>query len=176
MVDMVNVLTVDGSQYQGSSNIRKLRSCYFSVKRNKFIKPFKRIGDSVAGYYEYKILPGTYITFNYYNWSKAEPCIDFEINTIKIEAENKNSYKIVPLKAVKVKCDRKAEILEILKSHGITKFIEIVEDFLNSLPGYHIRPGIQGLSKKIYEEDAVKELIEFLDKYDKQELYEMEVD
>lgn len=174
--DVLNVLNVEGSFYQGTSNVRNLCKTYFSIKNRKFIRPVNRRGNSVSGYYTYNLLSGTYITFNFDYWTKANPYITFEIDIIKL-VSTENSYKIDTLKSVKIRCDKKVEIVEIIKSLGITKFIEIIEDFISILPTYHIGPDIKKLSSKIYDEETVNELLNFVDKFNGQTLFhQMEID
>ena len=153
------------SGFQGTTNIRSWTRVLFSLKRGKFIRPMKRGGDRVSGYYEYKILPGRYVEFNYEYWSKQEPCISFKISIIRLGEEVEREKEVV------IRTNNKNEIIEIIRSHGYLKGVEIVRDFIDCLPGYHIRPKVEELTTKIYEEEKVKELLEFIEKCAGGEIY-----
>lgn len=168
---MVNtILMVEGSFYQGSTNIRKLRNTFFSIKNRKFITPCERHGDSVSGYFTYRLYPGTYICFNYYSWSKSDPEIAVSIEVIKLEGLE-NTYNIDVIKKIEIKCDRRTECVEIARGLGFSKASEVIEDFVKRIPSYHTRPDIKGLSNKVYNEESVKELIDFLNKFNNETLY-----
>jgi len=146
--------TIEGAYYQGSSNVVKFKRVYFSPRKNKFIKAIRRWGDSVSGFYEYLLYYGDYVVFDYSFWSKGDPRINFAIEIANLEGEI--------IKSVKFEVDNSEDITEFMKGR---KGLEIVQDFLKSLPRYHVKPGLKELSNKIYSEDVVKDLIEFIQEH-----------
>ncbi|MFN4217662.1 MAG: hypothetical protein ACK4HQ_09715, partial [Brevinematales bacterium] len=117
-----------------------------------------------------RLFPGTYISLSYYFWTK-ESCISVSLEIIKL-VETENNYGTETLKSVEIRCDEKSEIEIIMKD--FTKAIEIVKDFISAIPRYHVSPSIKELSNKIYDEESVRELIEFINKFNNQTLYKME--
>jgi uncharacterized protein (UPF0297 family) len=164
------LFVVSAAWYQGTSNVRILKDVFFSIKNKKFIRPMTRKGNRVDGYHEYKLHEGTYVTFNFDYWSKREPSIIFSIKLIKMIAGEK-SYHLDELKNVEIKCNKRSEILEVLKENGFEVLQEIVSDFLSYVPGYHTGTDIKELAQKVYDEEVVKKLLEFLEKHNNEELF-----
>jgi len=169
------LITFSGAGYRGSTNIRRFSKVLFSVKKKKFIRPGKRYGDSVSGYYDYIVYGGRYLLFNYEYWSKAEPAINFGIEMVILSGVNR--YMVETVKGVIIKGEKNNDILEVIKMHGFYKCFEIVEDFMRSLPKYHLKPDMLGLTSKVYNEDSVNELVSFIDKFNGDQMYyNMEVE
>jgi uncharacterized protein (UPF0297 family) len=167
---------VSAGFYQGTSNVRLLDSVFFSIKNKKFIKPITRKGNVVEGYFEYKLLNGRYVTFRYDYWTKREPTTILEIAIVEL-TDLEKTYHLDKLKSVKIKCDKKSEILEILKEKGYEVIQEIVSDFFGVIPGYHTGTDLKELAKKVYNEEAVRKLLEFIEKYNGEELfYQLEIE
>jgi hypothetical protein len=175
------ILDIEGALYQGSTNVRTLEKVFFSLRNRKFIKPVSRKGDSVSGFHIYKLLPGRYIVFTYDFWNKRNPSISLEISLIRLTPTdgNGNHYNIEKMKTVKFSFNKKSEVVNILTdlTEHEQKLQDVVIDFINSTPGYHVLPSITSLTSKIYDEGIVNELLNFVDRFDGQTLYhQLEVD
>jgi len=165
------LMEVTGGKYQGTTNIKELKSVFFSIKNKKFIKPIATKGNSVSGHYIYKLLPGNYIMFNYNYWTKRDPSVILEITLVRLDPQDPEgkTYNIETKKNVVLRYDRKEERLEILKDYP--KVLGVTEDFVKAVPGYHTGAGVRNLSTKFYDEETVKELLEFIDKHNGDTLY-----
>jgi hypothetical protein len=176
MLENVTLMEVVGGRYQGSTNVRMLRDVFYSLKNRKFIKPLCRKGDRVSGYHVYRMLAGRYVIFSYDYWSKRDPGIVFEISLVKLIAVEEG-YSIEKVKSVKIRADNKSEVLDVLNSENFVKIQEVVSDFMKAVPGYHSGTDLKELSEKIYNDEVVKELLDFVEKYDGKELfYQVEIE
>jgi len=153
---IINVIKLDGCSYQGTTNIRNLVRVYFSVKKNKFIIPVRRYGDRVSGWFEYHLLPGRYIVFNFSYWSKGTPSTLLTVELVEL----KKNGEMEVFKSTKIEGSRE-EVKEAVKTLGIS----ILEDFLRAVPGYHEVPGIRELSNKVYSDCELFNLFSFVSTY-----------
>jgi len=153
------VLVIDGCSYQGTTNQRSLRNALFSLSKKKFIKPSRRLGDRVSGWYEYHLLTGRYVRFSYDFWNKRYPAAELLVEIVKVGLE------IEVEKSMKITGDSRSEIRDKLEG------INILVDFLNIVPGYHEVPGIKGAAQKVYEKEEVERLMKWIETFDGKEIY-----
>jgi len=139
-------------EYQGTTNVRVLKLLY-SVKRNKFIAPFKVHGDRAAGDVEYRVFPGTYLVLSLWQHRGSN---EMRISLLKITKESTNVVKSVNLYFVS----------DSYVDNSVVAF-----DFVQALPGYHFTRH-ESLFKKIYTEQDTAILMKFLDEYDGKEFSE----
>jgi len=139
-------------EYQGTTNVRVLKLLY-SIKKNKFISPFKTSGDRVAGDIEYRVFPSDYLVLA--TWKQRER-YEFRVSLIRISKETTDTLKSVTM---------------FFYNDEYVNNSVIALDFVDSLPGYHFTRH-ESLFKKIYTEQDTALLIEFLDKYNGKEFSE----
>lgn len=153
-----NMFVLDGCAYQGTTNVRKLKNVLFSIREQQYVKPIRRLGDRVSGWWEYLVAPGYYYRVSYDEWNKRDPKIILIVEIIDLQQED---GKIDVVKKVVIEANSKSELLELLKRFEL----EILEDFLKIVPGYHQVPGILDLAKNKYKECTVFNLFSFLNTY-----------
>jgi hypothetical protein len=169
------LLDITGAMYQGTSNIRFLKNVFFSLKNRKFIKPIKRIGDSVSGYFMYNLLPGSYVVMSYDYWTKRYPSVIFTISTISLvqitsnDTQRKEYVQEVKKKVELIYNNGTTQRQEILKD--FEKLIVLTNDFVKAVPTYHVPAGVFDLAKKIYDDETVTELLRFVDINNGKSLY-----
>jgi hypothetical protein len=106
----------------------------------------------------------------------------FSISLVSLQQMKNGGYNIEKIKTVKIRCDKRSDILEVIKNHNsnndeLDELLVIVSDFLNIVPTYHSEVDLQELSKKIYTERSVNLLLDFVNKFDGNELYyQIEID
>lgn len=139
-------------EYQGTTNVRTLKLLY-SLKKNKFISPFKTHGDRVSGDVEYHIFPADYIVFALWQHRGSN---ELRISMIRVSEETTDVIKSVNI--------------HFSNDTYVDKSV-VALDFVRSLPGYHFVRH-EDLFKKLYDEKETAILLEFLDKYDGKEFSE----
>ena len=145
-------LVVFNGAYQGTTNIRDLKLLY-SVKKNKFVAPFKVHGDRVSGDIEYRLFPGTYVVFDLHEHRSNE----LTISLVKLSKDT----EVQVIKSVVV----------YFSNESYLDNSKVTFDFVNSVPGYHFTRH-EGLFKKLYTDQDTQVLLEFLDKYNGKEFAE----
>ncbi len=83
--------SVEGG-YQGTTHVKYVYA-YFSIKKNKFIKPMRGTGDRVMGKYIYELYPGQYILIGYDSRSKEEPPRMVVAQLVTIDNECKETLR-----------------------------------------------------------------------------------
>ena len=131
--------------YQGTSNITKLAAVY-SVKRRKFVKGFLK-GSSTHGDIIYRLLPGTYVFFEYFYWTKADPPRTLTVKLIALGADG--SMKTLA-----------ALTIRFYSADFVNQFPEQVRDFFAARPGYHSRPALN--TDKVYTEEENEKLLNLI--------------
>jgi hypothetical protein len=143
------VLCTVSGKYRGTSNIKALE-LIFSIKRNKFIKPYKRVGDRVEGSYEYALLPGKYIIVGSKYWSKEEPPYTVYAQLLTIDNNCEVGY---------------GESAVIMFEHGDWLMSQALpqplKDIYAWLPGYHSLPNPD--FNKTYSEGDVEQLLKMVE-------------
>jgi hypothetical protein len=137
--------------WQGTTNITYLRALY-SIKRRKFIKGFYE-GSRPHGDIVYKVLPGTYVVFDYHGWWKLDPPRKITVEMVKLERGEEGSARSQRLASVVIKFYSKDG--EFLK-----QFPPQIIDFFNARPGYHSYPSLN--FEKVYSEEEERALEELL--------------
>ena len=138
--------------YQGTTNVRTLKLLY-SLKRNKFITPFRNNGDRVAGDIEYRIFPGNYLVFAIWKHHNRS---EFRLSLLKVTKETTDTVK--------------SSTIFFTNDEYVNKS-RVCYDFVRSLPGYHFVRH-ESLYKAVYTEQDTALLIEFLNKYNGKEFSE----
>jgi len=141
--------TITGS-YRGTSNVKKLE-LVFSLKRSKFIKPYKREGDKVEGSYVYSLLPGKYVVIGCKYWSKEEPPYTVYAQLISIDNNCRVSY---------------GKSMTIIFEHGDwllnqSTIPQMLKDVYAWLPSYHSLPNPD--FNKTYSEDKINQLLKMIE-------------
>jgi len=138
--------------YQGTTNVRTLKMLY-SLKKHKFISPFKTSGDRVVGDIEYRVFPSDYLVLA--AWKQRER-YEFRVSLIRISKETTDNLKSVNI---------------FFNHESYVNDSQVALDFVQAMPGYHfIRH--ESLFKKIYSEKDTAILMKFLELYDGQEFSE----
>ena len=145
--------------YQGTSNITKLAAVY-SVKKRKFIKGFYK-GSRTHGDILYRLLPGTYVFFEYLGWWRKDPPRELTITLFKIE-KDAEGFRRVTIAKTEIKFYKE----EFIKNLGIPQ----IWDFFDARPHYHSYPSLN--FDKIYSEEENEKLLSFV--MSKRELVEGE--
>jgi hypothetical protein len=138
--------------WQGTTNITSLRALY-SVKRRKFIKGYYQ-GSRPHGEILYRVLPGTYVVFDYHGWWKLDPPRRLRVEKVYIGKEGEERV-VKSLAAVEIKFYSKDG--EFLK-----QFPPQVLDFFEARPGYHSYPSLS--FEKVYSEEENQALLELLER------------
>ena len=133
-------------EYQGTSNIHKLRALY-SIKKGKFIRGFYK-GNRVRGDILYRVYPGRYIVFYYHSWWQNDPPRQMTLAIVDF----KSNAKPVPVAGVKLEFYKP----EYLSSLGIPQLV----DFYNAVPAYHSYPSIN--FDKVYSQEDNEKLLKFI--------------
>jgi len=139
-------------EYQGTTNVRVLKLLY-SIKKHKFISPFRTSGDRVVGDVEYHIFPADYLVLAIWQHRGLN---EMRISLIKVTWETTNVIKSVTL---------------FFNNDTYLDKSQVALDFSRSLPGYHFTRH-ESLFKKLYDEKDTEILLEFLDKYNGKEFSE----
>ncbi len=144
-----NLCTVEGG-YQGTTHIRYVY-VFFSVKKNKFIRPIKVIGDRVVGKYMYELYPGQYILIGYDNKSKMQPPRTIIAQLVNIDNDCNVHYG-------------ESAIIRFENFEWIEKqdLPAPLRDIINWAPGYHSRPNID--FNKVYDNNDTQRLLEMITK------------
>jgi hypothetical protein len=132
-------------EYQGTSNIHKLRALY-SIKKGKFIHGFYR-GNRVRGDIIYRVYPGRYIVFYYHSWWQNDPPRQLQLSLVNINKEKTEIVAWVRLEFYEP---------EYLGSFNLPQ----LTDFYDAVPGYHSYPSID--FEKVYSEEENDKLIRFI--------------
>ena len=136
--------TVEGG-YQGTTRVRYVY-VFFSVKKNKFIKPMRRIGDRVTGKYIYELYPGQYILIGYDSRSSEEPPSVLIAQLVTIDNECNVHYgESVIIRFENFEWVEKQDLPAMLK------------DIVHWTPGYHSPPSID--FNKVYSETDTQRLL-----------------
>jgi len=135
--------------YQGTSNITKLAAIY-SVKRRKFVKGYYK-GSRTHGEILYKLLPGTYVWFEYFGWWRKDPPRELTVTLFKI-VKDEEGFRRVTVASASIRFYKD----EFLRSLGIQQLV----DFFEARPHYHSYPGLD--FEKVYSEEENNRLIEFV--------------
>jgi hypothetical protein len=138
--------------WQGTTNITHLRVLY-SVKRRKFIKGYYQ-GSRPHGEILYRVLPGTYVVFDYHGWWRNDPPRQLRVEMIKLEKEGEERI-VKSLGGVTIRFYSKDG--EFLK-----QFPPQIMDFFNARPGYHSYPSLN--FEKVYSEEENQALLELLER------------
>jgi hypothetical protein len=138
--------------WQGTTNITYLRALY-SVKRRKFVKGFFE-GSRPRGDIVYRVLPGTYVVFDYFGWWRNDPPRQMRIEKIHLSKQGEERV-VKSLARVDIKFYSKDG--EFLK-----QFPPQVVDFFNARPRYHSRPSLD--FEKAYSEQENQELLALLER------------
>ena len=146
-MESTKLCTVYG-EYRGTTNVKYVY-VYFSVKRNKFIKPIRRTGDRVVGKYEYSLYPGSYVLIGYDSRSKEEPPRTVIAQLVTID-DNCNIHYGDALII-------KFEHFEWIEKQDLP---QILKDIVNWAPSYHSPPSID--FNKTYPLDDVQKLLEMI--------------
>jgi hypothetical protein len=140
-----NELIEWAGEYQGTSNIHRLRALY-SIKKRKFIRGFYK-GNRVHGDILYRIYPGTYIVFDYHSWWQRDP-------------PRRLQLVIVDIRKDEAKAVASAKI-EFYKSDFLSSFnLPHLLDFYNAVPSYHTYPSLD--FDKVYSEEENERLLKFI--------------
>ena len=139
--------TVEGG-YQGTTHIRYVY-VYFSIKRGKFIKPMKRIGDRVVGKYIHELYPGQYILIGYDNRTREEPSRTIIAQLVNIDNDCNVHYG-------------ESAIIRFENFEWIEKqdLPAPLKDIVHWAPGYHSPPSID--FNKTYPQGDVQKLLEMI--------------
>ena len=148
-MESTKLCTVEGS-YQGTTNVKYVY-VFFSIKRNKFIRPMRRTGDRVIGKYEYSLYPGNYLLIGYDSRSKEEPPRTVIAQLVTIDDNCNVHYG-----------DSAIIRFEKIEWFNAQDLPQILKDIVNWAPGYHSPPNIN--FGKVYNEDDVKKLLEMVTK------------
>jgi len=146
-MESTKLCTVEGS-YQGTTNTKYVY-VYFSLKRNKFIKPMRRIGDRVVGKYEYSLYPGSYVLIGYDSRSKEEPPRTVIAQLVTIDDNCNVHYGDSAI--------IRFEHFEWLEKQDLPTPLK---DIVNWAPSYHSPPNIN--FGKVYSEEDVNKLLEMI--------------
>jgi len=141
--------TVEGG-YQGTTHIRYVY-VFFSVKKNKFIKPMRGSGGRVIGKYIYKLYPGSYLLIGYDSRSKEEPPRTIIAQLVTIDNECKEHYGDSAI--------IRFENFEWIEKQDLP---QMLKDIVRWAPGYHSRPNID--FNKVYSESETQRLLEMITK------------
>jgi hypothetical protein len=135
--------------YQGTSNITKLAAVY-SVKRRKFVKGFYR-GSRTHGEILYRLLPGTYIFFEYFGWWRNDPPRELTVTLFRIERDEEGfRRRTIALRTIRFYRP------EFLSSLGIPQLV----DFFEARPHYHSFPSLN--FDRVYTEEDNERLLKFI--------------
>jgi hypothetical protein len=135
--------------YQGTSNITKLAAVY-SIKRRKFVKGFYR-GSRTHGDILYKLLPGTYVWFEYLGWWRNDPPRELTVELFRIVRDNEG-FKRKTVARTTIRFYKP----EFLKSLNLPQIL----DFFEARPHYHSYPSLN--FEKVYTEEENERLISFV--------------
>ena len=135
--------------YQSTSNITRLAAVY-SVKRRKFVKGYIK-GDRVYGDILYKLLPGTYVFFEYFGWWRNDPPREIVATLFRI-VRTEEGFRRETIASSVVRFYKE----EFLRGLGIPQLV----DFFEARPCYHCFPTLN--FDKVYTEEENNRLIEFV--------------
>jgi len=135
--------------YQGTSNVTRLAAVY-SVKKRKFVKGYYK-GSRTHGDVLYRLLPGTYIFFEYLGWWRNDPPRELTVRLFRI-VKDAEGFKRVTIASACIRFYKD----EFLKSLGIPQ----LTDFYEARPYYHSFPTLN--FDKVYTEEENNKLIEFV--------------
>jgi hypothetical protein len=130
--------------WQGTSNITSLIALY-SIKNRKFIKGYLK-GYAGKGEIIYRILPGTYVYFFYFGWSKNDPPREVEVELLQISQQGKQTLAKV--------------VVKFYNGEFLKQFPPQLFDFYKAIPPYHGYPSLN--FEKVYAEEENNTLIEFI--------------
>ena len=134
--------------YQGTTHVKYVY-VFFSVKKNKFIKPMRGTGDRVVGKYIYELYPGSYLLIGYDSRSKEEPPRTVIAQLVTIDNECKEHYGDSAI--------IRFENFEWVEKQDLP---QMLKDIVNWAPGYHSPPSID--FNKVYSESETQRLIEMI--------------
>ena len=142
-----NLCTTE-SGYQGTTHVKYVY-VFFSVKKNKFIKPMRGSGDRVVGKYMYELFPGQYVLIGYDSRSKEEPPRTVIAQLVTIDNECKEHYGDSAI--------IRFENFEWVEKQDLPAMLK---DIVHWAPGYHSRPNID--FNKTYPQGDVQKLLEMI--------------
>jgi hypothetical protein len=143
-------LCITEGGYQGTTHVKYVY-VFFSVKKNKFIKPMRGSGDRVVGKYMYELFPGQYVLIGYDSRSKEEPPRTVIAQLVTIDSECKEHYGDALI--------IRFENFEWVEKQDLPAPLK---DIINWAPGYHSRPNID--FNKTYPQGDVQKLLEMITK------------
>jgi len=143
------ICTVEGS-YQGTTHIKYVY-VFFSVRKNKFIKPMRRIGDRVVGKYIYELYPGQYILIGYDSRTREEPPRVLIAQLVNIDNDCNVHYGESAI--------IRFEHFEWVNNQDLPTMLK---DIVHWAPGYHSPPSID--FNKVYSESEMQRLLEMITK------------
>jgi hypothetical protein len=138
--------------WQGTTNITSLRALY-SIKKRKFVKGFFE-GSRPHGDIVYRVLPGTYVVFDYHGWWRLDPPRQMRIEKVHLIKQGEERV-VKSLASVVIKFYSKDG--EFLK-----QFPPQVLDFFNARPGYHSRPSLN--FEKVYSDEENQALLRLVER------------
>ena len=130
-------------RYRNGTNIRSM-SLLYSIRNRKFIKGYIT-GCDVT----YRILPGRYINFRYYSWTKDDPPNEIGIALVNYGRDGATVIKETVIKFYS------REFLENIN-------VKQILDFYEARPRYHTRPDRRVFDIRYTEEEHEK-LIKLLE-------------
>jgi len=135
--------------YQGTSNITRLAAVY-STKKRKFVKGYYK-GSRTHGDILYKLLPGTYVFFEYFGWWRNDPPREIVATLFRI-VRTEEGFRRETIASSVVRFYKE----EFLRGLGIPQLV----DFFEARPCYHCFPTLN--FDKVYTEEENNRLIEFV--------------
>jgi len=157
MAETVNPVEVKSAQecvevrgwYQGTSNVTKLAAVY-SIKRRKFVKGYYK-GSRTHGDILYKLLPGTYIFFEYLGWWHNDPPREIVVTLFRI-TRTEEGFKRERIASSIIRFYKE----DFPKGLGIPQIV----DFFEARPYYHSFPTLN--FDKVYTEEENEKLLNFV--------------
>jgi hypothetical protein len=135
--------------YQGTSNITRLAAVY-SVKKRKFVKGYYK-GSRTHGEILYRLLPGTYVFFEYFGWWRNDPPRELTVSLFRIEKSDEG-FRRVTVVTARIRFYN----AEFLTGLGIPQLV----DFFEARPHYHRYPSLN--FEKVYSEEENEKLLSFV--------------
>ena len=138
------ICTVEGG-YQGTTHIKYVY-VFFSVKKNKFIRPMRKSGDRVVGKYIYELCPGQYILVGYDSRTREEPPRVLIAQLVNIDNDCNVHYGESAI--------IRFEHFEWVNNQDLPTMLK---DIVHWAPGYHSPPKID--FNKVYSETDTQRLL-----------------
>jgi len=143
-------LCITEGGYQGTTHVKYV-FVYYSIKKNKFIKPMRGSGDRVIGKYIYELYPGSYLLIGYDSRFRGEPPRTIIAQLVTIDNECKEHYGDSAI--------IRFENFEWIEKQDLPAPLK---DIVHWAPGYHSRPNID--FNKVYSESETQRLLEMITK------------